>query len=479
MYHITSSGDPKPCTARKGRCPFGSAAEHYSTPEAAYAALATDHSLFATSGGRKSLEAARAFYGGSFVTPYRMALPTEVEEALSDLSTIGNPLIVGGAVRDAFAGAANKDIDVEVHGTDMDTLVRTLRSKAYRVDEVGRQFGVLKVSKPGGVDDLDVAVPRRENRTGAGHRSFEVELDSTMTVQEAAERRDFTFNAMMYDHARGVLVDPAGGQQDFEAGVMRHVSPKFAEDPLRVLRGAQFAARFGLTLAPSTAEFMQNLRGEYSTLSKERVREEWGKFFSKGTAPVAGIRVLQESGWDDVTPDLRTALASERTQAALATLVDAPRELREVFGAAHIGRAMASDDARGAFYDVALMSKEQRGVARAYSTLTPEALATTFQRKSYMKDEAPRGFAYSHLRSFAEGRNSSSLAQVASTAVTEGVDSAPEPDWVQGRDILPLIARKPGPWLATVLREVRSKQYAGEVATPQEALAEALRLSRA
>lgn len=138
---------------------------------------------------------------------------------------------------------------------------------------------------------------------------------------------------------------------------------------------------------------------------------------------------------------------------------------------------MKTEAARTAFYEVALVSKEERSQARAYSTLTPEELATTYQRKSYMKDDAPRGFTYSTLRSYAEARGATALASAASSAIAEGVDSAPEADWVQGRDILPLVSRKPGPWMANVLKEVRAKQYSGDVKTREEALTEALRLA--
>src|SRR5690625_1550288 len=185
------------------------------------------------------LREAAEFYGGRFVSPMDLPLDSGVSEALAACRGVGNPLIVGGAVRDVFSGADNKDVDIEVYGTSLPDLATELRGQGFRVDEVGAQFGVLKVSKKGGVSDLDISVPRRENTVGAGHRDIEVTVDSGMTVSEAAARRDFTINAMAVDPARGVLVDPYGGADDFRSKTLRAVGPAFAEDPLRVLRGVQ------------------------------------------------------------------------------------------------------------------------------------------------------------------------------------------------------------------------------------------------
>jgi tRNA nucleotidyltransferase (CCA-adding enzyme) len=224
-------------------------------------------------------------YGGRFVTPYTIGVPTGIPEALDAARAAGNPLVVGGAVRDSVLGTASKDIDIEVYGTDLNTLTSAFRARGFMVDEVGQAFGVLKVSKPGVVSDLDVAVPRRENATGAGHRDFEVAADAGMTVTEVTNRRDFTMNAILYDPAREVAVDPTGGFNDIEHGILRHVGPQFAEDPLRVLRAFQFAGRFAMTLDPMTAKLCRKLRKQYTTLPKERVREEWTKFFAKSTRP--------------------------------------------------------------------------------------------------------------------------------------------------------------------------------------------------
>ena len=111
------------------------------------------------------LQEAKDMYGENCVTPYSMSLPEGVDGVLKDLSSVGNPLVVGGAVRDSFDGYPNKDVDIEVHGASMDDIVSHLQSSGYHVDEVGRQFGVLKVSK-GQLRDLDVSVLFPGERTG-------------------------------------------------------------------------------------------------------------------------------------------------------------------------------------------------------------------------------------------------------------------------------------------------------------------------
>src|SRR5437868_2163715 len=145
----------------------------------------------------------------------------------------GSPLIVGGAVRDQLMGHEPKDIDVEVYGLDVERLAEILAGFG-RVDAVGRSFGILKLRLPDG-RELDVSLPRRESKVGAGHRGFIAAPDPLMTPREAAARRDFTFNALAMTPA-GEVLDFFGGQADLRAGILRHTTEAFREDPLRVLR---------------------------------------------------------------------------------------------------------------------------------------------------------------------------------------------------------------------------------------------------
>src|SRR5215210_5278662 len=151
----------------------------------------------------------------------------------------GRALLVGGCVRDALMGGRPKDWDVEVYNVEPSRL-RALLEELGRVDAVGEAFTVYKVGA-----DLDVSLPRRERKTGRGHRAFVIEGDPAMSVEEAARRRDFTINAILEDPLTGEVIDPYHGSADIERKLLRAVSPEtFVEDSLRVLRAAQFAARF-------------------------------------------------------------------------------------------------------------------------------------------------------------------------------------------------------------------------------------------
>jgi tRNA nucleotidyltransferase (CCA-adding enzyme) len=213
----------------------------------------------------------------------------------------GRALIVGGAVRDWLRGVEVKDIDVEVYGLPIDRLAEVLGAFG-RVDAVGRSFGILKLRLPGGAE-VDVALPRRESKVGAGHRGFLAAPDPTMTPREAAARRDFTWNALAVT-PEGELLDFFGGVADLEAGIIRHTSAAFAEDPLRVLRAMQLAARLDMRLAPETAALCRALLPEAPSLATERVWGEWHKWALKGARPSAGLRALAETGWLNLYPQL-------------------------------------------------------------------------------------------------------------------------------------------------------------------------------
>ena len=217
----------------------------------------------------------------------------------------GRPLAVGGAVRDHLLGTQAHDVDVEVYGLDLAALERALQG--FRVHAVGRAFGVLKVDVDHGGErtQFDVALPRTESKVRAGHRGFVVASDPHLDPAAAAARRDFTLNAIAVDlleQARApevpcsaVLVDPHHGVADLAAGVLRHVSDAFDEDPLRVLRAAQFTARFGLTLHDSTVARCIALKGELSTLAAERIFGEVAKLCLKARFPSLGLLVLQRT----------------------------------------------------------------------------------------------------------------------------------------------------------------------------------------
>ena len=224
---------------------------------------------------------------------------THVLEFLNDNGF--NPIIVGGAVRDALVGDKPKDIDIEVYGITVENLESILSSYG-KVDAVGKSFGVLKFipyDANGKLVELeepfDFSVPRRENKVGVGYKGFEIELSDDISIEEAATRRDFTWNSMGYNPITNTLYDYYGGINDLAEGIIRHTSPKFAEDPLRILRALQFQARKGHVIAPETYELMSSIvdRGEfdhlatnelYNTFLKEKMRlvKEYAKHIKDG-----------------------------------------------------------------------------------------------------------------------------------------------------------------------------------------------------
>jgi tRNA nucleotidyltransferase (CCA-adding enzyme) len=218
----------------------------------------------------------------------------------------GRPLIVGGAVRDQIMGKVPKDKDIEVYGLDLDAVLNTIGQHG-EVNAVGRSFGVFKVKLADG-DDIDISLPRRDSKKGDGHKGFVISPDPNMPPRDAAARRDFTMNALAQDPETGAILDFFGGRDDLAAGILRHTSPAFAEDPLRVLRGMQFASRFDMRLAPDTAELCRRLYAEAHTLPKERVWGEWEKLLQKGTRPSSGMKALRESGWIKQHPELQSLI---------------------------------------------------------------------------------------------------------------------------------------------------------------------------
>jgi tRNA nucleotidyltransferase (CCA-adding enzyme) len=224
-----------------------------------------------------------------------MHLPLDLRTLLDAVRRVGRPRLVGGGVRDWLLGLEPKDFDVEVAGVDFDTLHRTL-APFGATNVIGRSFGVIKVRGPGGTE-YDFSLPRRESKTGAGHRGFAVAPDPGLSDAEAAARRDFTLNAIAYDPLTGALIDPHGGQADLKARVLRHTSAAFGEDPLRVLRAVQLAARFDLTLASETAALCRSIADSFAELPVERVWAEWEKWAVKSAKPSRGLTVLEETGW--------------------------------------------------------------------------------------------------------------------------------------------------------------------------------------
>lgn len=202
----------------------------------------------------------------------------------------GRAYCVGGCVRDALLGVEPKDVDVEIYGLEAEKIERIL-SKKFRFEIVGKSFGVWILK---GLD-IDVSMPRTERKTGIGHKAFEIVGDPFLTPKEACARRDFTINAILYDILSGDIIDEFGGMGDLKNKILRHTSERFSEDPLRVLRAMQFAARFNLDVAPETVELCSKI--EMENLPEERIFEEWKKLILKGVEISRGLFFLRDCGW--------------------------------------------------------------------------------------------------------------------------------------------------------------------------------------
>ena len=200
----------------------------------------------------------------------------------------GCAYFVGGYVRDLIMGDEGKDIDIEIHGLTPDQLKSLLDSLGQRLD-IGESFGIFGLRGY----SLDIAMPRKEKCRGTGHRDFDVFVDPHIGTLGAAKRRDFTVNAMMQDVLTGEIIDHFGGREDLKNRIIRHVNDvSFAEDPLRVLRGAQFAARFKFNVAEETLELCRSM--DLSTLPKERIMGETQKALLKAEMPSIFFKVLRE-----------------------------------------------------------------------------------------------------------------------------------------------------------------------------------------
>ncbi|MDR2396696.1 MAG: hypothetical protein LBD69_02495 [Puniceicoccales bacterium] len=203
----------------------------------------------------------------------------------------GKAILVGGCVRDILLKRDIQDFDIEVFGVSLEKLRSVLEQCFSDVDLSGYKFGIFKLkSYP-----IDVSIPRIERVTGPKHTAFEVHPAPFITYQEAAQRRDFTINSMGIDLTSGTLLDPFGGAEDLKAGILKHVSSHFFEDPLRVLRGMQLAGRFHLKLHPHTRSTCQNMSPE--NLSRRKVFDEFKKLFVGSQHPSRGFLFLQQIDW--------------------------------------------------------------------------------------------------------------------------------------------------------------------------------------
>ena len=222
-----------------------------------------------------------------------MNISPELKDILDKIISMGgHPYLVGGCVRDYVLGLECHDYDIEVYHMNEECLCEALGCFGF-VSQVGKSFAVYKIAH---LNDYDFALPRTERKTGHTHKEFSIEIDPDMTLLQAIQRRDLTMNALMYDYQNDKIIDLCDGINDIQNKIIRCVNKEtFIEDPLRVLRIAQFISRFDMTCEKETKRLCQDMvkQGMLDYLSIERIYEEYCKILMS-LKPSLGFEFLKD-----------------------------------------------------------------------------------------------------------------------------------------------------------------------------------------
>ena len=399
-------------------------------------------------------------------------LPGRLLKIASDIREAGGrAFLVGGWVRDALLGKSCRDYDVEVYDMAQDALVPIL-SKYGRTNLVGKAFGVIHLAMKG--LSLDFSFPRTESKVGYGHRGFVVHTDEKLSFKEAALRRDFTINAMGMELPELTLCDPYGGIEDLKSHTLRHVGPAFAEDSLRILRGVQFASRFGCTLAPDTIELCRTL--SLDDLSVERLFEEFKKWLLKPGKPSLGLRAFLDIKLDEYFPEIHPY---KNSWDALGEILDNMALLREN---ANLSEAQTMELAFAALLcgnaDTALQFLERITNETHLIKIVPLVLNAFQNLDKNIAGDAPalRRLAVNlgGLKLFCLLVKSSTQDAFAnelwnSASKLNLLENAPEP-YLTGKMLMDL-GVKPGKQMGEIIKQSFELQLDGKIANAEDALA--------
>ena len=412
-------------------------------------------------------------------------------------------------------GRSSKDLDLEIYGIPADRL-KVVLGEFGSVNTVGESFTVYKVA------GVDVSLPRRESRTGRGHRGFEVVGDPNLSFTEAARRRDFTVNAIGWDPLTAEYIDPFNGRDDIDARLLRAVDlTTFGEDSLRVLRAVQFAARFAFTLDAATRDLCREIA--LDDLPSERIWMEIEKLLLQAPRPSTGFTLALDLGViSRLFPELHALVGCEQEpewhpegDVWVHTLMvidqartriddlDHPRQIVVMLGAVchDLGKPPTT-----AFIDGRIRSidHEQAGVAPATAVLDRLNIHTidgydvrkqvlgivAHHLKPGMFRQSPTPVSDGAFRRLAEKVDLEMLARVAKSdclgrvgdfdcsamdwflerARDLGVQHAPPDPIVKGRHLLAL-GLSPGPRIGVILRQIYEKQLDGSIASIDEGIA--------
>jgi tRNA nucleotidyltransferase (CCA-adding enzyme) len=458
--------------------------------------------------------------------PGLVPTPLGLLTILGQLESAGyDCLIAGGAVRDALLGIPPADFDVEVYGMTYEQVTEFL-GRHGRVDLVGKSFGVVKFSDRVG-NNWDFSVPRRDSKIGLGHRDFRSAFDPGITPREAASRRDFTINAMAYDPVREEIHDYFGGRADLAAHVLRATSAAFSEDPLRVLRGMQFACRFDLSVDAGTAAMCRSIADQYGTLPKERVCDEFMKWAIKASRPGRILEYLTETGWlahfpllgriqnvpqdPEWHPEGDVGIHTMHVVNAAAKIAERER-LSEGDRAVLLFSALTHDLGKADTTELREKDGRLRWTAHGHQK-SGGPLARTFLESIWIKAEivdrmvplvenhlAHMAFSDSTIHARAIRRLAARLAPANITqlvwlieadysgrpplpaglpeeaarmrdfAENQQVEAAPQPALILGRHVMPYFGGKPGPHIGGVTKAAYEAQLDGAFSTEEEAL---------
>jgi tRNA nucleotidyltransferase (CCA-adding enzyme) len=412
-----------------------------------------------------------------------LRLPPLLSAIVRSLGEAGyRVLVVGGAVRDSLLGGEPKDFDIEVHGIGYDRLAGFL-SEYGRVDLVGKSFGVVKLNSGG--HEYDFSVPRRDSKFGLHHRDFHATFDEEITPQEAASRRDFTINAMAYDPVEEKLLDFFGGAEDLKNRVLRATGPAFTEDPLRVLRGMQFACRFDLTLDPETAAMCNSIVDQYGTIAKERVADEFMKWAIKSSRPGrisdAAARVAERESLqgDDRAVLLFAALCHDFAKATTTALRERDGKLRWTsWGHEADGGPMA----RGFLERIGIKNSIVERVVRmvenhlASSSIGRDVTPRAVRRLAMRLAPATITDLVRLIEADYSGRPPLPVGlpegamRIREMAEAQAVHQGPQPPLILGRHVLPYFDDRPGKHIGEVTSAAYEAQADGAFSNLEEAL---------
>jgi len=218
-----------------------------------------------------------------------------IQKLLSHEATI---YVVGGCVRDEFLHKPIKDVDLVIEDLSLEFIKKTLQDFG-QTKITGESFSVLKFRPVGHVgEDYDIAVPRMDRKIGIGHKGFET-VTSGMTIKDDLKRRDFTINSMAVNIETGELLDPFNGTGDILRKQLRATDVNaFIEDPLRMIRAIQFAARFGFGIEPKTLSLMKTHCNLIEEIAGERIEEEFDKIISKHGSTSVALELIEKTNLD-------------------------------------------------------------------------------------------------------------------------------------------------------------------------------------